>query len=173
MLPSKVFHRLAKVYAGEVGEKIMAYLLRKGEATDEDVSKALSLPISEVRKVLYTFSDKAIISSRMERDINTGWITYYWYVPLKQLEGILYNIKKRVLERLEKRLEYESTNVFYWCGHREKHCRKMTFGQAVDDLFRCPTCGAQLKPHDNSQLITALKWSISKLKSDLREHFVR
>jgi transcription initiation factor TFIIE subunit alpha len=173
LLPSKVFLKLARVYVEEVGVKVMAYLLRKGEATDEDIAKALSLPISEVRKVLYIFSDKAIISSRMERDVNTGWITYYWYVPLDQLEGILYNIKRRVLERLEKKLDYESTNVFYWCGHREKHCSKVTFSQAVDELFRCPTCGAHLKPYDNSDLIAALNWSISKLKSELREHFAR
>lgn len=163
---------MARLYGGDIGGSIVAVLLRKGEATDEELAKALNMPVGDVRKIIYVLSSKAVISSRMERDPNTGWITYYWYVPLDQAEGLLFNIKRRVLDRLEKRLEYESNNVFYWCGNKEMHCPKLTFTNAVDTLFRCPNCNAHLKPYDNSELIAALTWAISKLKSELEDRFV-
>jgi len=172
LFPSKIFLKLARLYGGEMGEAIVSVLLRREEATDEELAKALRMPVGDVRKIIYILNSKAIISSRMERDPNTGWITYYWYVPLDQAEGLLYNIKRRVLERLEKRLEYEKNNVFYWCGNKEQHCPKLTFNDAVDTLFRCPKCNAHLKPYDNSELIAALTWAISKLKSELEDHFV-
>jgi transcription initiation factor TFIIE subunit alpha len=173
LLPSKVFLELARLYGGEVGESIVSVLLRKGEATDEDIAKALNMSVGDTRKVIYILNSRTIISSRMDRDINTGWITYYWYVPLEQVKGLLYNIKRRVLERLEKRLEYEKNNVFYWCYNEKMNCPKLTFNEAVDTLFRCPKCNSHLKPYDNPELIAALTWAISRLKSELESHFVR
>lgn len=163
--------KLAELLVGEVGREIVEYLLDKGESTDEEISKDLSVQIGVVRKSLYGLHDKNIVSSRLERNSATGWITYYWYVPLDQIDGIIYNIKRRIMERLEARLEYESKNVFYWCGN--KNCPKLTFSEAVDGLFRCPVCGRHLKPHDNSKLIAALKWTLSELKSEVEKSFVR
>ncbi|MFQ5711955.1 MAG: transcription factor [Candidatus Geothermarchaeales archaeon] len=169
MIPSRIFLKLAQLYTGENGKSIVSYLLRKGEATDEDISRVTSLHVSEVRKILYELNTRAVVSSIREQDPDTGWITYLWYVPVDEIEGILYNIKRKVLERMEKRLEYETTNVFYWCGNPE--CEKLTFSKAVDIMFRCPKCGAHLKPYDNSELIAALNWGISHLRAELERHF--
>ncbi len=170
MIPSKIFLKLAELYAGEKGSSIVKYLLRKKEATDEEISRAMGLHVSDVRKVLYELDARSVVSSIRDQDPETGWITYFWYVPADEVEGTLYSIKKKILERLEKRLEYETSNVFYWCGKPD--CAKLTFSQSVDNVFRCPQCGAHLKPHDNSELIAALNWSISQLRVELEKHFV-
>lgn len=173
MLPSNVFLKLAKLFGDDPAHRVMELLLEKGEATDEEISETLDMPVGDVRRILYKLNDKSIVLSRMERDPNTGWITYYWYVPVEQLDGILFNLKKSIKERLERRLEFESKNVFYWCGHTEKHCNKLPFGEAVDHLFRCPNCGASLKPYDNSQLIVALNWAVKVLEKELGTHLER
>jgi transcription initiation factor TFIIE subunit alpha len=168
-----VFLKLAELYADETGRVVMNYLIEHGEATDEEISEDLEMPVGDVRRILYKLNDKSVVLSRMERDPNTGWITYYWYVPKEQLDGILYSLKKDIKERLEKRLEYESENVFYWCGHEEEHCKKVPFSVAVDNLFKCPNCGSSLKPYDNSQLIVALNWAVKTLEKELKSHLER
>lgn len=160
---------LASVYGGEIGERIVEYLIENGEAADEKIAEDLQLQVGSTRKVLYVLQDKGVVSSRIERSPETGWITYFWYVPLDQMEGLTINIKRRIIGRLEKRLEYESNNVFYWCATPGDP--KLTFSEAVDNLFRCPKCGKHLKPYDNSKLIAALKWVASKLKKEVETTF--
>ena len=160
---------LARVFAGEDGVKIVKYLINSGEVIDEKMADDLKMQVGTVRRILYTLQDRGIVSCRIERNSETGWITYYWFVPLDQINGILYNIKRRIIARIEKRLEYESSNVFYWCGNKE--CPKVPFSEAVDSLFRCPRCGRHLKPYDNSKLIAALKWALSKLKAEVEQAF--
>lgn len=164
-----VVAELARIFAGEEGETLTKYLLKEGESTDEKISSDIDMSIGVVRKILYALQDRGLISCRIERNPDTGWITYWWFVPIDQVDGVIYNIKRRVLARLEKRLEYETENVFYWCGNET--CPKINFSDAVDNLFTCPRCGRRLKPYDNSETIAALKFVISRLKSEVEKVF--
>ncbi|RLG59439.1 hypothetical protein DRN86_04245 [Candidatus Geothermarchaeota archaeon] len=165
----KTIIELAKVFAGENGEKIVKYLLDKKEDTDEAISAGIDLPIGTVRRILYLLHDKGVISCRVERNPETGWITYFWFIPIEQINGVVYNLRRKLIARIEKRLEYETTNIFYWCGNNE--CPKITFSEAVDNVFRCPQCGRRLKPYDNSKLIAALNWTLSRLKAKVKRAF--
>ena len=171
MNKEKVALDFAELYAGKLGLEVVKLLLEKGEMTDEEIAEKLSLQVGQVRKVLYLLQDKGVVSSRLERNPESGWITYFWYVPLDLIPGLALNLKKKILERLEVRLKYERENVFYWCRRPEDP--RLTFELAVDNLFLCPVCGKKLKPYDNSEIVAALSWAISKLRKEIDEIFER
>jgi transcription initiation factor TFIIE subunit alpha len=72
-------------------------------------------------------------------------------------------MKKRVLGILKMRLVYEENNDFYYCGTEE--CAKYTFEEAMECVFRCPTCGKPLKHYDNQEVIQSLKDRIAKIEN--------
>jgi len=117
---------------------------------------------NEVRRILWRLSDHTLVTTRKEVNSESGWITYYWQLPLEQAKGILYNIVNEVAEKLEKKLEYERGNIFFWCGR--EGCPRYTFDKATELMFRCGSCGDPLKPFDNSELVAALTWMIGRLR---------
>lgn len=167
MKEETVFKKLAEIYGDRRAPTVMEYLLDREEATDDQIAEDLGLRLGDVRKALYSLSSEAALSSRMESDPNTGWITYYWYVPRDQLNGLLRNIASQVLSRLRELLEEEEGSVYYWCGGTTPECDKLPFSESVDRLFRCPDCGESLNPYDNSSRVTALRWLIGKLERTL------
>ncbi len=157
-----ILKKLAGILLGKNGEIIVDTLAEKGEVKDDELSRAVGMNENEVRRILWKLSDYTIVSTRKVINSETGWITYYWYLPLDQAPGILYNVINRIIDRLECRLEYEKNNIFFWCGN--VNCPKYTFDEATELIFRCKRCGKALKPYDNSRLIEALNWMIKELK---------
>ena len=152
---------LAKAYKGELAGRIIEYVARKGEATDSEIAKALKVSEGEVRRIIWVLSTEGLLHSRKTVS-ETGWMTFYWTVPLDQVDGIILKLYRRIIDRLEKRLEYESQNIFYWCGNPE-HPR-YTFSEAAEKLFKCEICGKTLMPYDNAELVAALSWVTSEMK---------
>jgi transcription initiation factor TFIIE subunit alpha len=56
---------------------------------------------------------------------------------------------------------YEKNNDFYYCYM--PRCR-VTFEDAVELIFRCPTCGKALQHYDNSAMDNALADKIEQLE---------
>jgi len=56
--------------------------------------------------------------------------------------------------------------TFPWM-RKKNFCRKLSFEEAMDKLFRCPTCGKPLQPYDNTKFIEALKWKITQIENYL------
>lgn len=158
---------LAKSIVGDIGGRIVNIIGAKGALKDDELSLILEMSENEVRKILWKLADYAIVTTKKEVNSETGWITYYWQLPLNTALGVLYNIYKRVLERLENRLEYERSNVFFWCN--TNGCPRYTFDKATELMFRCDICGKSLKPFDNSELIAAITWTIGEIKKAMRE----
>ncbi|MEM2558712.1 MAG: hypothetical protein QXT51_05235, partial [Nitrososphaerota archaeon] len=56
---------------------------------------------------------------------------------------------------------------FYWCG--TQGCRKLPFEEAMDHLFKCPTCRKPLQLIDNEQTLRALEEKINEVKRHLEQ----
>ena len=66
---------------------------------------------------------------RRERDKDSGWLTYLWKLDLDNTENMLRNETKKLIKKLEIRLEFEN-NEFYVCTAEPPH--RILFDYAVD-----------------------------------------
>jgi len=108
----------------------------------EDGVRVVEIPdiqIADQTEICLNTSQDAL----QTRDQETGWFVYHWRLQPDQLEGFIFNQKRRVLEKLETRLRYEKSHEFYSCQTQD--CRPLPFEQAFKVLFRCPTCNKSFK----------------------------
>ncbi len=163
-----VLAKIAEVFGGELGRKIVEVLGELGEATDAQIAEYLGVSEGEVRKVIWVLSSEGLIISRKSVS-ETGWITFYWVLPLDQIDGIILGLYRRIIERIEEKINYESQNIFYWCGTPGHE--RYTFAEAADIMFKCAKCGKTLMPFDNAKIISALKWVLGELKKIYHGYF--
>ncbi len=162
------FKKIVEAYKGPLAGKIVEALARYGELTDNEIAERVDADDAEVRRIIWVLaSEGLLISKKVVND--TGWITFFWKLPLDQVDGLVLSLYRRIIDRLEKKLEYESSNIFYWC--MDKNHERLTFSEAVDNMFKCPVCDKTLMPYDNSELIAAIKYSISEMKRIMNEYF--
>jgi len=158
---------LASLIGGEEAGKVMKLLLKKPGITDEAIALSLQLDVRDIRRILHRLNEQGILHYELTRDKETGHRIFKWYVGQEQVIGFVMTNMKKVLDRLREKLEYEQGHQFYWCG-TPGH-RKLLFEEAMDKLFRCPVCGKQLHPYDNTELIESLKWKISEIENYLEQ----
>ncbi len=152
---------MAERILGEKAANIVTLLLENDELTDEAISRAIKLDINETRRLLHRLFDLNIVKYRRIRDEKIGWYTYLWRITDSSPEAIIALRKKRVLEKLKRRLEYELDGPYYYCG---KCNTRYTFGDASSYMFMCPKCDEVLSPYDNSKLVEKLEKIIRQLE---------
>lgn len=163
-----ILSTLAEAYKGELAKRIIEVIAERDQATDAEIAEVLGENESEIRKIIWVLSTEGLLISRKVVS-DTGWITFYWVLPIEQVDGIILGLYRKIIDRLEKRIEYESQNIFYWCGDPEHP--KYTFSEAADLMFRCKICGKTLLPYDNTKLIAALTWVLSEMKKIYQNYF--
>jgi len=101
------------------------------------------------------------------RDEKTGWFIYHWKLQPDQLDAFVRSRKKKALEQLRTRLEFEKGHSFFIC----KGCpdSRVTFEDAMESAFRCGGCNGQLVSDDNTRTIQMLEDHSRKLESELSE----
>jgi len=152
---------------GEEAVKIIETLKGVEETTDEEIAAKTTIRLNDVRRILYKLYEHSLISLRQTRDKNTGWFIFHWRLQPDQFEGFILNQKRRVLEKLEVRLEYEKNHDFYYCY--TPGCRRIPFEEAVELVFRCPTCNKPLGHFENGQIIKNLTEKVEQLRKELSE----
>jgi len=157
--------RIARFFGGEDAVKVIRVLKEVDEIKDEDLALKSGVRLNSVRKILYKLYDHSLVNLREARDKDTGWVVFYWRLQPDQIEGFILNQKRRILEKLEARLEYEKSHDFYYCY--TPGCRRIPFEEAVEHLFRCPNCNKPLVHYDNSKIIKALSRKIEELRKEL------
>ncbi len=160
------FVKVASLLGSEDFVKVARALLNNPESTDEEIASATGLKINRVRKVLYELQSRSLIYAIRVRDPKRDWYVYRWKVQPEGAEVFLATVKRRLLNRLRIKLEYEKEHQFYHCGSAT--CPKRTFEEAVELVFTCPECGNHLEYYDNSELLKAIEWKISQLEEELR-----
>ncbi|MCW4020769.1 MAG: transcription factor [Candidatus Bathyarchaeota archaeon] len=123
--------------------------------------------LNTVRKVLYRLYDYSLVALQRTRDKNTGWFIFRWNLPPDQIDGFLTNQKKRILKKLETRLDCEKNHAFYSCYTHG--CRRLPFEEAIEHVFRCPKCGKPLTHFDNKKMVEFLVKKTRQLKNELNE----
>lgn len=159
------FVKIASLIGGEEYLKVARALLNTEDVTDEEIASATGLRINIVRKVLYDMFGKALISGIRVKDEKKGWFVYRWRAKRDQVDNFIDNQKRKVLDRLKKRLQHEESAEFYHCGNQE--CPRVTFEEAVEGFFKCPSCKSMLNTVDNSKVRQALRYKIEQIGRDI------
>lgn len=155
------FIKIASLIGGEEYLKVAKALLNSEDATDEEIAGATGMRINIIRKVLYDMFGKALITGIRVKDEKKGWFVYRWRAKEDQVDNFIENQKKKIVERLQKRLEFEESSEFYHCGNNE--CPRTKFDLAVENFFKCPTCKNPLNIVDNSKIKEALRYKIDQI----------
>jgi transcription initiation factor TFIIE subunit alpha len=171
-----VLKKVAEVIAGADAVVIVMAIKDAGEATDEEIVMALNevgeatdeepkFKLNDVRKILFKLHNHSIVQCNVGRDEETGWFIFRWKLQPDQIEGYVKNQKMKIRRVLKSRLEYELSNEFYYCF--TPSCDRFTFEDAMELVFRCPTCDKPLQHFNNSALIDMLTAKIATLEKDL------
>jgi len=160
---------LMKVAAlfGEDAVRIVEVLKGVHELKDIDVVDQTQIRLNIVRKTLYRLYDHSLVGLRQSRDKETGWFVFQWRLQPDQLEGFIFNQKRRVLEKLETRLRYEKSHEFYTC--QTPGCKRFPFEEAFELLFKCPACNKPMVHVNNGHIIETTTRKIEQIKRELSE----
>jgi transcription initiation factor TFIIE subunit alpha len=155
---------LKKVTAlfGEDAVRVVEALKGVHEITDNEIADKTQIRLNLVRKALYRLYDHSIAALRRSRDKETGWFVFNWRLQPDQLEGFIQNQKRRVLEKLETRLEYEKSHEFYSC--QTPGCKRFLFEEAFELLFKCPACNKPTIHCNNDRIVEILTRKIEQIK---------
>jgi len=155
---------LKKVAAlfGEDAVRVVEVLKGVHEITDNEIADKTQIQLKMVRKALYSLYDHSLVAPRQYRDKETGWFMYNWRLQPDQMEGFILSQKRRVLEKLETRLEYEKSHEFYTC--QAPGCKRFPFNEAFDLLFKCPACHKPMLHINNDWIVEILKRKIEEIK---------
>jgi transcription initiation factor TFIIE subunit alpha len=159
--------KVTNILGGEEAIVVVKYLASKDRVTDDEIATATGVKLNVVRKILYKLYDSSLITNERLRDEKTGWFIFWWSLQMGQLEGFVKNRKRECLEKLRIRFEYEKKHDFYYCNNPT--CKEITFEEAMEVVFRCPSCGRPLQHFDNSSLIRVLSERIETLQKELNE----
>ena len=159
------FVKIANLIGGEEYHKVARALLNTEDATDEEIAGATGMRINIIRKVLYDMFGKALITGIRVKDEKKGWFVYRWRAKRDQAENFIENQKKKILDRLQKRLEYEESSEFYHCGNA--NCPRIKVDYAMELFFKCPNCKNSLNMVDNEKVKNALRYKIEQILLDI------
>ncbi|MDJ0270709.1 MAG: transcription factor [Aigarchaeota archaeon] len=160
------FLSMVKLVGGEDAARAVELLMKKPSLSDDELSQKLDMDVKELRKILHRLNDLGLVAYDVYREKDSGHRVFRWRVQQDQVIGFAKTQMRRVYERLKARLEHEQTHQIYWCG--TEGCRKYTFEEAIDILFKCPKCGKTLVIVDNSKVIEALQRKIMELEKNLQ-----
>jgi len=159
--------KVAHALGAEEAVKLIEHLRCVDEITDDEIANKTGIRLNSVRKILYKLYDHSLVSLRRTRDPKTGWFIFHWKLQPGQLEGFILSQKRRVLEKLSVRLEYEKNHDFYFCNTAE--CKRVPFEEAVELVFHCNTCNKPLAHFANEQMISKLSEKVTILRKELGE----
>jgi transcription initiation factor TFIIE subunit alpha len=159
--------RVASALGEEDAVKLIENLKNADETTDDELANKTGIRLNSVRKILYKLYDHSLVSLRRTRDPKTGWFIFHWRLQPDQLEGFILSQKRRVLEKLNVRLEYEKNHDFYYCN--TTGCKRVPFEEAIELVFHCSTCGKSLVHSGNEKLVEILSTKVEQLRKELGE----
>lgn len=141
---------------------ILEYMLKKGEVTNEELSRKFKIDQNELRRILYKLEEYNIVSSkRVPNGMPLGF-TYVWKVNIDSTNTLRKKLIKKQLEYLIKRYENMSDYIFV-CPY----CNlKFDFEEAMEYEFKCPEDGEILMQIENEEKKKIFE-KICKLKKEL------
>ena len=166
-IDDETLNKVAQVFGSDDAVKVIDILREVEEITDDEIANKTGIRLNFVRKILYKLYDHSLVALRRSRDESTGWFIFHWRLQPDQLEGFIQGQKRRILDKLETRLRYEKNHDFYYCY--TPGCKRIPFEEAMEMVFKCPTCNKPLMHYDNGKLVEALNTRIERLRKELGE----
>lgn len=163
--------KVANLFGSEEAVTVVNSLKAMGEGTDETITNDCKtrfnkeIRLNTVRKILYKLYDHGLVSCTRVRDEKTGWFIFYWRLQPDQIDAFIRSRKKRALEKLKQRLDYERNHSFFIC--KTDGSVRVTFEEAMEGSFKCQKCGGQLQSVENGDMITVLEGKIDRLEAEL------
>jgi transcription initiation factor TFIIE subunit alpha len=163
--------KVANLFGGEEAVTVVTSLKHLGEGTDEIITNDCKdrlkkeVRLNTVRKILYKLYDHGLVSCTRVRDEKTGWFIFYWRLQPDQLDAFIRSRKKRALDKLKQRLDYERNHTFFVC--KTDADVRIPFEEAMETSFKCGKCGNQLESIENSEVIGVLETRIHQLEAEL------
>jgi len=157
--------KIANLFGGEEAVTVVKSLKKLGEGTDEIIANDCAIRLNTVRKVLYKLYDHGLVSCTRVRDEKTGWFIFYWRLQPDQLDAFIRSRKKRALDKLKQRLDFERNHTFFVCKTDVEV--RVTFEEAMESSFKCGKCGNQLDNSENADMVSILESKIEKLEAEL------
>lgn len=157
--------KVTNLFGGEEAVTVVKSLRKLGEGTDETITNDCAVRLNTVRKVLYKLYDHGLVSCTRVRDEKTGWFIFYWRLQPDQLDAFIRSRKKRTLDKLKQRLDYERNHTFFVCKTDSEI--RVTFEEGMESSFKCGKCGNQLDSIENAQEVTILENKIERLEAEL------
>jgi transcription initiation factor TFIIE subunit alpha len=163
--------KVANLFGGEEAVIVVTSLKHLGEGTDEIITNDCrdrlkkEVRLNTVRKILYKLYDHGLVSCTRVRDEKTGWFIFYWRLQPDQLDAFIRSRKKRALDKLKQRIDYERNHTFFVC--KTDADVRITFEEAMETSFKCAKCGNQLESMENAEVIEVLETKIHQLEAEL------
>ncbi|HMK83547.1 MAG TPA: transcription factor [Candidatus Bathyarchaeia archaeon] len=157
--------KVTNLFGGEEAVTVVKSLRKLGEGTDETITNDCAVRLNTVRKVLYKLYDHGLVSCTRVRDEKTGWFIFYWRLQPDQLDAFIRSRKKRTLDKLKQRLDYERNHTFFICKTDAEI--RVTFEEGMESSFKCGKCGNQLESIENAQEVAVLENKIEKIEAEL------
>ena len=161
LVDNETLKKVAALF-GEDAVRVVETLKEVHEITDNDIANKTQIRLNIVRKTLYRLYDHSLVALRRSRDKETGWFIFNWRLQPDQMVGFIINQKRRVLEKLETRLEYEKSHIFYTC--QTPGCKRFPFEEAFELLFKCPACNKPMMYLNNDRIVEILTRKIEEIK---------
>lgn len=159
--------KVATAMGEEEAIKLIEFIKTVDEITDDEIASKTGIRLNIVRRILYKLYDHSLVSLRRTRDPKTGWFIFHWKLQPNQLEGFILSQKRRVLEKLDVRLDYEKNHDFYFCN--TPGCKRVPFEEAVELVFNCSNCGKPLSHCENGKIVQVLSSKVEELRKELGE----
>ena len=159
--------KVANLFGGEEAVTVVKSLKKLGEGTDETITNdcGAAVRLNNVRKVLYKLYDHGLVSCTRVRDEKTGWFIFYWRLQPDQLDAFIRSRKRRALDKLKQRLEFERGHTFFVC--KTDTDVRVTFEEAMESSFKCGKCENQVQSVENADEVVILESKIQRLEAEL------
>jgi transcription initiation factor TFIIE subunit alpha len=168
-LKNKAVKGYIKKLVGDEGITVVQKMLEAvpdREVTDEKVAEISGINLNLVRKTLYILYENHLAIYRRERDKDSGWLTYLWKLDLDNAEHMLRNETRKLIRKLERRLDFENQE-FFVCEAEPPH--RILFDYAMEANFVCPVDESPLMHFDNTEEKQALRNRINALKHTMAQ----
>lgn len=149
---------------GEHALPIIEFLTGKTKISEFIIAEELDLEINETRNILYKLLEHNIVSFIRKKDKIKGWYICYWDFNPHMIPQLKKKITQQKIEKLEERLQEETTNQFFLCPNA---CSRMNFDKAMEMQFKCPECGKIMAEQNNTRTVEFLKERIEELEGTL------
>ena len=160
-LSNKIIEGIVSQVAGDDVVPLVRFLKNKKNISEFKIADAIKKEVNETRNMLYRLYNSNLVSFIRKKDKKKGWYIYYWTFNKKTLKYLMFDLKRKRLERLRERLEREKQTDFFVCSNK---CMRLDFDQATDFGYKCPECGELLNQEDNKEKIREIEEEIKGLE---------